>query len=252
MFTIYKYIRSKVKGEPPKLVPAKEPSKEVSPIIKKPAFIANFSRKRFYKELKEGDLLFTNRAGKSFLTVSQVAGMEFILDGWFQRKQRDMRHLAYIMATVYWETGRTFQPIKEQGGQKYLRAKKYWPFYGRGYVQLTWEENYKKMTQLYNKAYNDNVDLVKNPDRAQEPMIARFILFEGMLRGDTGIGDFTNHSLEDFFNDKLTDWENARRIVNGKDKAKPIADIAKIFYNALRLANGEKNNAVGESLLRSR
>lgn len=171
---------------------------------------------------------------------NQVNGIDFILDGWEMRKLTDTRWLAYILATVYHETGFTFQPIKEWGSQKYLKLKKYYPYYGRGYVQLTWKDNYAKMGLLYNKEYNDTVDLVTYPDKAMMPHIARFILFEGMLNANTGVGDFTGKSLENYFNDKLTDWINARRIINGLDKAKRIANIAKTFHTAIRLAYGEK------------
>src|SRR5574343_1319969 len=50
---------------------------------------------------------------------------------------------AYILATVYHETAFTYDPISEYGSRRYLMSKAYYPFYGRGYVQLTWRGNYK-------------------------------------------------------------------------------------------------------------
>lgn len=162
------------------------------------------------------------------LTQGQVDNMERILNEWERRGLTDLRWLAYMLATVYWETAHTMKPIKEYGGQSYLRKKKYWPYYGRGYVQLTWIYNYDKMGKLL------GIDLVHNPDLAMKPEVAIWILFEGMLRAETGVGDFTNHSLEMYFNDKKTDWVGARRIINGTDRAREIAEIAKTFHKCLK------------------
>jgi putative chitinase len=51
----------------------------------------------------------------------------------------------------------------------------------------------------------------------------------------TGIlkGLFTEKKLSDYLN-KDTDWINARRIINGLDKAELIAVYAKKFYTALQ------------------
>ncbi len=34
--------------------------------------------------------------------------------------------------------------LTEYGGEEYLSQKDYYPYYGAGYIQLTWEENYSK------------------------------------------------------------------------------------------------------------
>lgn len=174
-------------------------------------------------------------------TQNQVNGLNFILDGWEYSGLKDRRWLAYMLATVYHETNKTFQPIKELGSLKYLRNKKYWPYYGRGYVQLTWDYNYKKMQDAWNSVHSDEqIDMIKNPDLAQSPRIALFVMFEGMTIGVTKHPDFTAYGLEDFFNDKLTDWEGARKIINGTDKKKVIAEYAKNFYEAIRYAYDER------------
>ena len=54
---------------------------------------------------------------------------------------------AYIMATAWWETAHTVEPVKEAYWVKNAEAwrkknLRYYPWYGRGYVQLTWERNY--------------------------------------------------------------------------------------------------------------
>ena len=45
-------------------------------------------------------------------------------------------------------------------------------------------------------------------------------------------GLFTTRKLSDYFSRSI-DFLNARRIVNGMDKAQLIAGYAQIFYNAL-------------------
>lgn len=161
-----------------------------------------------------------------------------------RRKLTDLRMLAYMLGTTKWETDHTMQPIAEAGGNSYY-TKMYditgtrpslarrngntnkgdgIKYRGRGFVQLTWKNNYFKMTEELNKA-GINADLVANPELAMRDDIAAFILFEGMLRGL-----FTGKKLSDYFNNIKTDWLNARRIINGTDKAAEIAGISKQFY----------------------
>lgn len=148
-------------------------------------------------------------------------------DGW---PDQDLRRFAYVLATVFHETAATMRPVMEYGSQEYLRAKAYWPWIGRGLVQLTWEANYRKMGGLI------GVNLIADPEKANDPDIAIRILFEGMYRAESGIGDFTNKSLEDYFTASQADPINARRIVNGTDKAELIAGYYAEFLTALEAA----------------
>lgn len=157
------------------------------------------------------------------LSSPQVNGMSAILDEWERRKLSDVRHLAYMFATTKWETAHTMQPITEGGGVRYLKSKKYWPWVGRGFVQLTWERNYKAFRDEVLKLFG--VDIVANPDGALQLNVAAYIMFEGMAKGT-----FTGKKLADYFNASKTDWVNARRIINGTDRAAEIAGIAKQFY----------------------
>ena len=173
------------------------------------------------------------------LSSDQVKGCDAILDEWERRQLTDLRHLSYMLATAKWETAHTMQPITERGSRSYLRGKKYWPWIGRGYVQLTWERNYRAMTDLMKAAKfypastgGARVDLIVKPELALAPDIAAFVMFEGMMRGT-----FTGKSLSNYFNDKTTDWLNARRIINGTDEAAAIANIAKAFFTDLTVAN---------------
>lgn len=44
----------------------------------------------------------------------------------------------HFLAQAYHETNR-FRSSREEGGPSYLKSKQYYPFYGRGLMQLTWE-----------------------------------------------------------------------------------------------------------------
>lgn len=95
---------------------------------------------------------------------------------------KDARWLAYMLATTYHETDKKFKAIEEYGkgkGRKYgatdpQTGKSY---YGRGYVQLTWDYNYKKMGDLL------DIDLYHKPELALQDEYATPILFVGMNRG---------------------------------------------------------------------
>ena len=164
------------------------------------------------------------------LSQTQVDSLIFILNKLDEDKRiTDGRWMAYILATIQWETANTFKPITEYGSQAYLRSKRYFPFIGRGFVQLTWEANYKSFGDCL------GIDLVGNPQLANEPETAWEILVEGMTDYNLTFNDpeFTDYSLEDFFNDNKTDWVNARKIINGNDKKETIGNIAQKFYSII-------------------
>ena len=77
----------------------------------------------------------------------QVDGMSVILAVWEYQgggtPMTDDRWLAYMLATTYHETATRMWPIREYGSENYLKSKPYYPYFGRGFVQLTWEENYR-------------------------------------------------------------------------------------------------------------
>lgn len=202
------------------------------------------NRKAFFDGIRAGP--FPGR-----LRQGQVAGIGALLDEWQRRRLTDLRHLAYMLATVFHETSQTMAPIRERGGDDYLtrmydiggdrpalarRNGNVNPgdgvrYAGRGFVQLTWRANYARMGELL------KLPLEERPDLALEPKVATAILFEGMLRAESFRGDFTGKCLEDYFNDQTTDWINARRIINGADRAANIAGIAKQFYADLVAAS---------------
>lgn len=178
------------------------------------------------------------------LLQSQVDGINAILSEWERQGWFDLRWLAYILATTYHETARTMEPIEEYGkGKNYDYGKKLKMgkgpgkripytepdklYYGRGLVQVTWYENYERLTKAASK-FDKGWDFLNNPELLLEMEPSIWATFYGMR---TGL--FTGRKLSEFFNDDKTDWVNARKIINGHDCADKIAGIAVKFYTAL-------------------
>lgn len=143
--------------------------------------------------------------------------------------------IAYILATVKRETGDTFKPVREgdwvghTSTDEYRKEHyRYYPYYGRGYVQITWDYNYK--------AYSDKlgIDLVSDPDLALEPNNSLFILIDGFKHGV-----FTGKKLTDYVNEGISDFFHARRCINGLDHADQIKGFAEDFLR--KLDSGELN-----------
>ncbi len=133
--------------------------------------------------------------------------------------------IAYVLATVKWETAQTFKPVREAfwRSEDWLKNHlRYYPYYGRGYVQLTWKNNYQKYSQIL------GVDLVNNPDKAMDHNIALFILVHGFKTGT-----FTGRKIADYIAINQTDFVNARRCINGLDHAHDIASLAEDFLKNL-------------------
>ena len=136
---------------------------------------------------------------------------------------------AYVLATAYWETARTMEPVKEAFWLSEAWRKKnlrYFPWYGRGFVQLTWETNYHKAGAEL------GVDLTTDPNKVMEPEISAEILVVGSRDGW-----FTGKKLADYITLQRSNYRGARRIINGTDKAAAIAEIAREYEEAL-LAEG--------------
>ena len=176
----------------------------------------------------------------SSLKQSQVNGLNALLDFWEGKyAKKDDRWLAYCLATAHHETGASMQPIGEYGGKEYkrqlydvtgndpARAKKMGNtepgdgvlYAGRGYVQLTWKSNYARAGKAVGR------DLVAKPDDAMIADVSAAIMYEGMIAGW-----FTGKKLADYFEGATSDWLNARRIINGKDKAELIQGYALHYY----------------------
>jgi peptidoglycan hydrolase-like protein with peptidoglycan-binding domain len=141
-----------------------------------------------------------------------------------------LEQIAYVLATVQHETGNTFQPVREAyylGDKAEAYRKKslrYYPYYGRGYVQLTWKENYEKYSKLL------GLELVKNPDLVMRPDVSLYVLVHGMKTGT-----FTSRKLSDYINGSKVNFRGARAIINGTDKADEIAELARKWLSSMKL-----------------
>lgn len=178
--------------------------------------------------------------------------------------------VAYILATVYTETFKTFKPVIENYwiADKKIREiyfYKYDPiladtderketaikrgntekgdglkYCGRGYVQLTWKNNYKKVKEKF------GIDVVTYPDKVLEPKLAVKIMIWGMNNGI-----FTGVAINRYINDSKTDYINARKVINGIDRKDEIADNAKIFAKDLKIIKNTeilKSKSLDEAL----
>jgi putative chitinase len=137
---------------------------------------------------------------------------------------------AYVMATAWWETAHTVEPVKEAYWVKNAEAwrkknLRYYPWYGRGYVQLTWERNYIHAGKQL------GLDLTTNPEAVMKPDVSAKILVTGSLEGW-----FTGKKLGDYITLSNSDFKGARRIINGTDKASAIATIARAYDAALKVS----------------
>lgn len=214
---------------------------------------------------------FFNSVRKSIfngsLSQSQVTGLEAILDASEKFGVTDLRMVAYAMATPMIETGGTYEPITENLNYSVeaLRSKfgnrisaadaaKYgrtamqkanqeaianiiyggewgkqnlgntqpgdgWKYAGKGLVQITGRRNYAKF----------GIDAT--PEEALKLDVAAEIMIEGMRDGL-----FTGKKFSDYFGTNAQ-WVQARRMINGLDKAQEIANYAMKFHTALQSAS---------------
>lgn len=160
----------------------------------------------------------------SGLSQAQVDNINLIIDAF--APFNNLHWTAYALATAYHETATTLEPIEEYGkgkGRAYGKAENGKIYYGRGFVQLTWLDNYLTFARRL------NIDLAKNPELALQPHVAVQIMVMGMTKGlFTGVGlDDLTHS------DGTLDYLHARKVINGMDKAALIAGYAGQFCTAL-------------------
>ncbi|MFL9833581.1 glycoside hydrolase family 19 protein [Chryseobacterium terrae] len=166
----------------------------------------------------------------------------------------DKKQIAYLLATAKHETGDTFNPVEEANWLSWNARKKYFEemydpvlgknekrrsmalsnentvqgdgekYFGRGYVQLTWKKNYRRMKEKF------GVDFVNDRDKAAEHEWAMKILIYG---SEEGI--FTGKSLSDYIKGETADYVNARRVINGTDMASTIAGYAEKIEKCLKI-----------------
>lgn len=134
--------------------------------------------------------------------------------------------LAYALATMKAEVGNKYLPIREIGGASQARKLGYSGgenYYGRGYIQLTHDYNYKDM----GKKLGLGDALVNNPDLALRPDIAAKIL--AVFFKERGVAQAAEKG----------DFVGARKGVNGTDRAQEIAGYAQNFLKETGSSSGQ-------------
>jgi hypothetical protein len=150
------------------------------------------------------------------LTVGQVDGMEKIIDYWETKwNKMPLDEFAYLLATVAHETAYKMKPVREGGGERYLRSKRYYPYVGVGLIQATWKKNWDRLN-------------IKSVEDGLQWDNALYAAFYGMAAGI-----YTGKKLSDYIGHGKRDYVNARRIINGTDRAQDNAKNALSFRSAL-------------------
>lgn len=190
------------------------------------------------------------------LTERHVEGMEAIYRGCARAGLRPS-HGAYAFATAFHETGQRMVPIREAFAKSdeqmvarleawYKRdkpswiSKPYWRFdadgqtwAGRGLVQITHKENYRKLGDLL------GVPLTKNPNLALDLDVAVDCLIVGSQKGlYRGGHTFERHMPRDVATRE--EFTAARGIINGdvRRNGPKIADYALTFQRAILASGG--------------
>lgn len=167
------------------------------------------------------------------LSAKQVSGHEDIIKE-LKARGVPLPEAAYVLATAYHETAKTMQPVKEGLNASDAWRKKnlrYYPWYGRGHVQLTWEENYRKADQKLGLGGA----LAANPDLALDPEISAQVLVLGSVQGWFSGDKKGRHTLARHIKTGTrAEYRQARRIINIMDKADLIAGHALIYKEALQ------------------
>lgn len=216
------------------------------------------NRTAFYAALRRRD---SGVFGTS-LTHGQVRGMDAILDE-AETRETPLRHLAYILATPYLETGGRMQPVRESlnysvdalltkfgrhriseaDARRYGRSGSrpanqqaianiiYGGEWGRKNLGNTqpddgWRYRGGGLAQITGRANFTKFGLAADPARSGDLIPAVRMMFDGMDRGL-----FTGKRLSDF-----TEYRPMRQIINRMDRADDVAGYAEAFEAALRAA----------------
>lgn len=193
------------------------------------------------------DWLRGNKLLGPTLSSDEVKGLN-ALTAAFSAAQWPLAYASYGLGTAYLETAHSMLPIKEIGGVAYF-MRQYDKtgnrpkvaaelgntevgdgalFAGRGYPQITGRRNYERA----DRELALGGELLRNPDLAMRPDIAAQIMVRGMAGGW-----FTGRSLATYLPKagaaNHAQFKEARRIINGQDRAGDIAAYAMDFQTAL-------------------
>ena len=195
------------------------------------------------------DTFFTDADRNLFsppLNDAQRGGMREVLDYWLtHHRESDPRWLAYIFASIYHETGHKMIPVREgfkssdkdardhvrmmfiKGivNRDYAEPVGGISYFGHGRVQTTHLQNYQKLSLRFGR------DFVKDPSLLLDSRIDVEVAVEGHIEGL-----WTSRQLSEFISGGKCNYKDARRIVNGQDKADLIASYAVSFEWAIGMA----------------
>jgi hypothetical protein len=223
----------------------------------------------------------------TLMTDDTVANLLWLLtriesDSGFQVGQ--IPWVAYLLATAYHETGYTLAPVKERGcddvngcttitnddgttntrdygdpvGCPNLAAtpptacpnnKQTHTYYGRGFVQLTHQGNYKTTSKiLHKKGLVPTADhLVHFPEKAMDDADLAYAIISIGMRDE---GDFFSHgkTFDDYIPldhpvtpaQRFHQYKEARKLVNGTNKNTEIAKHAVNFEALLTASRMER------------
>lgn len=193
------------------------------------------NRKKFYDGIR--------RLGK--LKQKQVDSINILLD-LIERDKRwkSLPHLAYFLATVKHETADTYAPVVEYRSDRSSEAKYGYKtrigrvlgntkkgdgaaFKGVGYVQVTGRGNAKRLEPVL------GVNLTKPTSNFRKQLKQPLNSYNAAVHGMyTGL--FTGKKLQDYDTGTGFDAYNARRIINGTDRASLIRNYYKTFLAAFK------------------
>jgi len=163
------------------------------------------------------------------LTSEQVTGLNYLIANFevdtesaYTNLTVWQRQISYLLATTKHEVANRYTPITEYGSQYCKNYSGGCTYKGRGYVQLTHDYNYQAMGPI------TGANLLAYPERALEPDIAYRVMSYGSFHGI-----FTSRKLGDYVKSGLTDYYNARRVINGTDKASLIKGYAEQFQSIM-------------------
>lgn len=189
------------------------------------------------------------------LSTLQRDGISDVISAYNKYGRDDPRDLAYILATEFHETGKAMQAVIEtqtakdkvrpsvdtaiarlesswKKGRLSWVKKPYWrkdadglSWLGRGGPQVTHKFNYVEAEKQTGIPFTKNPDLMLVNENAVPVMV--IMMMKGL---------FTGKGLKDFFTPKVTNWEDARRIINGTEKAAIVAGYAKQIHAAILIA----------------
>ena len=229
----------------------------------------------FYEGFRQFNRAHPLRQDPKRISPEAFDSLQEILNRWDTTEEyTDTRWLAYMLSTVFWETGGSIFPVREglckdqacslayleELWANRLVRTRYWDpdittgesYYGRGQVQLTHLVNYWRVgfqlarTHLGDDQFDDlDRRLVEAPDMALLEWVSTAALMEGMVRGwynkeyGKGLGTYINKDVRD----DRAGYLEARRTVNGKDQRQMLADFALEIHKFIKSVRASQDHS---------